>query len=480
MRPKALVRFWPQFWLAFLASASPLLAAEYTEEQYVNEVIAINKELRATEQDISASRIDEGQVDLQLAPVLNSTVAINQDRRQQQFSSPSFESADTIMADASIAQQTSRGLSYKIGIEARQTQLNGINLGPGVPRMDADLATLTPSIEVSQALWQNAWGRSIELQRNALTSATRIQEKQREALLVGKKLEARLAYGRVVFARERVQNAEESLANAEKILKYIRDKASRNLAETSDLLQSQALVASRELELRQAVAEEDEAQVLFNSLRHKTGSVPERLQSLKSIVATSKNNSLDVSHRAELAIYEEQLNATTSSIELEREKTKPSFEVFASYAALSTREELVNTPSGFGSPYQPNTTIGLRLSMPLDRDLIDRQLQASSVRKTATGLRLENERNNLQKELNTLLVKRRDSLATLAVAEKLEGLQRRKLANEQKEYRNGRSTTYQILMFTQDLATAEFAKLQALYSLKIIDAQLRMYERNAT
>lgn len=480
MRPKALVRFWPPLWLALLASARPLLGAEYTEEQYVNEVMTVNKELQANQEDIRASRIDEGQVDLQLAPVLNSTVALNQDRRQQQFSSPSYESANTLMADASIAQQTRLGTSYKVGVEARQMQLNGINIGPGLPRMDADVATLSPSIEVSQALWQNAWGRSIELQRNALSSATRVREKQLEALQVGKKLEARLAYGRVVFARERVQNAEQALANAEKILKYLRDKASRNLAETSDLLQSQALVVSRELELRQALAEQDEAQVFFNSLRHKTGTVSERLQSLKSIAASSRNQSLDVGHRAELAIYEEQLKATTSSIELEREKTKPSFEVFASYSALSTREDLANTPSGFGSPYQPNTTIGLRLSMPLDQDLIDRQLQASTVRKTATELRRENERINLQKELNTLLVKRKDSLATLAVAEKLEDLQRKKLANEQKEYRNGRSTTYQILMFSQDLATAEFARLQALYSLKIVDAQLRMYERNAT
>ena len=130
-------------------------------------------------------------------------------------------------------------------------------------------------------------------------------EKQLDAVKVGKKLEARLAYGRVVFARERVQNAEESLANAEKILKYVRDKANRNLAETSDLLQSQALVVSRELELRQAVAERDEAQVLFNSLRQKTGSVPERLQSLKS-VSSGSSQGLDVNNRVELAIYEEQ------------------------------------------------------------------------------------------------------------------------------------------------------------------------------
>ncbi len=472
--------FWPRLLLGLLVSSAPLLAAEYTEEQYVNEVMSVSKELQATQQDISASRIDEGQVDLQLAPVLNSTLAVNQDRRQQQFSSPSYESANTLMADASVMQQTSRGTSYKIGVEARQMQLKGINLGPGVPRMDADLATLSPSIEVSQALWQNAWGRSIELQRSALSASTRIQEKQLQAMKAGRRLEARLAYGRVVFARERVQKAQESLANAEKILKYIRDKANRNLAETSDLLQSEALAASRELELKQALAEQDEALVLFNSLRQKSGSVPAQLQPLKTLATIQQIQALDVNNRAELGIYEEQLNAATSSIELEKEKSKPTFEVFASYAVLSSREELINTPSGFGSPYQPNTTIGLRLSMPLDRDLIDRQLQASSVRKTATELRKDEERINMQKDLNTLLVKRKDSLATLAVAEKLEGLQRKKLANEQKEYGNGRSTTYQILMFTQDLANAELARLQALYSLKIIEAQLRMYERTAT
>ncbi|HYX38705.1 MAG TPA: TolC family protein [Oligoflexus sp.] len=465
--------------LSLLVFTGSAWAADYTEEQYVNEVMAGSKDLQATQQDIRASRIDEGQVDLQLSPILNASTAINQDRRQQQFSSPSYESANTVMADASVSQQTSQGTRYKVGVEGRQMHLKGINLGPNAPRMDADLATLSPSIEVSQSLWQNAWGRSIELQRSALTSATRIQERQLEAMQAGKRLEARLAYGRVVFARERVQNAEESLANAEKILKYVKDKANRNLAETSDLLQSQALTASRELELRQAQAELDEAHVFFNSLRQRSGPAPEKLQSLKAITTPVKTQSLDVNNRVELAIYEAQLKATTSSIELEKENARSTFEVFASYSALSTREEIMDTPSGFGSPYQPNTTIGLRLSMPLDQGLVNRQLQASSVRKTATELRREDERIKLQAELSSLLVKRKDSMATLAVAEKLETLQRKKLDNEQKEYRNGRSTTYQILMFTQDLANAEFAKLQILYSLKIIDSQIRMYERNA-
>ena len=40
----------------------------------------------------------------------------------------------------------------------------------------------------------------------------------------------------------------------------------------------------------------------------------------------------------------------------------------------------------------------------------------------------------------------------------------------------GTATT--LIHVSQDLANAEFAKLQVLYSLKIIDSQLRMYERN--
>ena len=478
MRRLSVTRFWPSLILAFCVSL-PVRAAEYTEEQYVTDVLAVNKELQASVQEIRASQLDETQIDLQLSPQLNSSVAINQDRRQQQFSSPSYESANTLMANASVSQQTSLGTSFKVGMEATQMQLKGINLGPTVPGFDADLARLSPSIEVAQSLWQNAWGYSIELQRSAQSSATRIREKQLGAIQMGQRLEARLAYARVVFARERVLNAERALANANKIMKYIQDKAMRNLAEPSDLLQSQALVASRELELKQAEGERDEASVFFNALRQTNGSLPAQLQPLKAIAQTSKSSQLDVNHRVELAVYDEQLQLSSAAIELEREKTKPTLEAFASYAVLSTREELINTPSGFGSPYQPNTTLGLRLSMPLDRELVDRQLQASSVRKNVTELRKENERNTLQKQLSSLMVQRKDSLETLALAEKLETLQRKKLANEQQEYRNGRSTTYQILMFSQDLASAEFAKLQVLYALKIVDSQLRMFERNA-
>jgi outer membrane protein TolC len=64
----------------------------------------------------------------------------------------------------------------------------------------------------------------------------------------------------------------------------------------------------------------------------------------------------------------------------------------------------------------------------------------------------------------------------LAIAKNLEEIQQAKLKNEQIEFRNGRSTTYQILMFAQDLANAELSRLKAVYDILLIDIQLGLFQ----
>jgi outer membrane protein TolC len=61
-------------------------------------------------------------------------------------------------------------------------------------------------------------------------------------------------------------------------------------------------------------------------------------------------------------------------------------------------------------------------------------------------------------------------------SKQLELIQKQKLDNEQKEYKNGRSTTYQLLMFAQDLAQAELARLESAYRLALLDIQLSLYQ----
>ena len=172
------------------------------------------------------------------------------------------------------------------------------------------------------------------------------------------------------------------------------------------------------------------------------------------------------------------LAASELSIALEEDKTKPSLDLFGSYTLTGNRENPAEAVKNVADPYQPTSVIGLRLNMTLDRDLLKSQVEAQKVRKMALQKQYEDTERSLNKDLQGLLTKRQSATELYEISRGLEGIQRNKLENEQYNYRNGRSTTYQLLMFTQDLAQSEFNRLESAYQIAILDIQLQLFKEN--
>jgi outer membrane protein TolC len=113
--------------------------------------------------------------------------------------------------------------------------------------------------------------------------------------------------------------------------------------------------------------------------------------------------------------------------------------------------------------------------MTLDRELIKSQTDAARLRRSAAQSQYDDLDRRLKRAAQDLAVHRSEAVNIYKMSKSLEEVQAEKLKNEQNQYRNGRSTTYQLLMFSQDLAQAELGRVKAAYSVHMIDAQLRQF-----
>jgi outer membrane protein TolC len=66
----------------------------------------------------------------------------------------------------------------------------------------------------------------------------------------------------------------------------------------------------------------------------------------------------------------------------------------------------------------------------------------------------------------------------LDLSQKLEMIQKNKLLNEQSRLKQGRSTTYQVLLFEQDYLQAELLRIQNQFAILKIISQMKLFGEN--
>jgi outer membrane protein TolC len=447
-----------------------------SETQYVELVRQQSLGLAALQKDVEAAKLNERQGDLPTAMQWSASSIVLYDRRPPEPEVTSYKSVSGIQLSSALSQQTAYGTQLRLKVDVAQNHISELELSPMLPKKNIDMGKVLPSIEVSQPLWKNAWGKNISLLKRSLNLATQAQSAQFSAQEAHLETEARLAYVRLVFARERLLIATQTLETARKIQAYVQDKAARNLLEESDRLQAEGLVAARELEIHAARNETEDASLAFNALlgNPEKREVADKLEPL-ILPASAGMVKYSIDKRKEFALLQAQLDGLDSQMATEEDNILPELSVFGSAGIYTADAHVLKSLSSVGDPFRPGLAVGVRLTMTLDRDLLRSKLDTLRVRKLSVQQKVEEMRRNFQRDLSDLTTKKEHALSSLKLAEALENIQRKKLANAQQEYRNGRSTTYQLLLFSQDLSQSEFGRLQALYELRRLHALLESF-----
>jgi outer membrane protein TolC len=462
------------FWLgsASLASAASTL----TLNGYLDQVRRTNDNYRASA-DIgegAMSRSKEG--DLITTPTAFASASLLNDKSPKP--NPLFQGTQTIANNYQIgvSQQTRFGLLGRLYYNVTYTSIKGVDSAFINPSTYYDTR---PVLELTMPLWRNFLGSETNASIDALEAsalATSYGQRFNAKTVLA---QAESAYWRLELAREALAVTKSAYERAEKIRDWSRNRSKLNLGDESDLLQAEAVLKLRGLELQGALDEERSATLAFNSARGvdvaKSTQAPEQLESISDLVDQNAVKASPVESRDDVRAVEYAQKANEALAKEGQSRMHPTFEIFTTLTVNGHDKDYTPAQSNALSSKFPANTFGARFSVPLDLGLAS-DVRAGYAREAiASEERTQRKKFESQIEWQDLSKRLEEAKKRYQLAREVESVQKEKMLNEKRRKERGRTTTYFVLQFEQDYAVAQLARLRSAADIMNLVAQMRVY-----
>ncbi|MCM2322393.1 MAG: TolC family protein [Oligoflexia bacterium] len=435
------------------AASVPVLNLEHYLGQVREKNLAVTASLQASE----GAKARSGEGALLLAPTFFATAQTANDGKPTL--NPALQGNRTLNTAGSIgvSQQTSFGLTAKLSYNASFTDIQGSQMIPAGGYHES-----RPALELSQPLWRNWMGRETRATQELLGAqalATSYSESFKARLSVA---DAESAYWRLVLAREAIEVQKASLARAAKIRDWNKRRVELHLADRTDLLQAEAGLQVRSLELQSARDEERAAAFAFNTaLGSEASEVSERLEALEAKQVLALPAPERAEFRDDIQAARQQSRLADAGARIGTEKNRPSVELFASLALNGRNSGLGSALSdSLGTQYS-TTALGVRVAAPLDFAALSANREGYRLERLAAEQAVTRKVYEQERDWSDLVASLADAKRRLGLFLKMEQVQESKLMAERDRHDRGRSTTYQVLLFEQDFAQAQLGRIQA-------------------
>lgn len=354
-------------------------------------------------------------------------------------------------------QTTPYGLSGKLYYNYQRQTYGGTN---PLFVTATDFYSTSPVVEFNLSLWRNFLGRETRATQSLIQSQARYSHFSERYKIKTLLAQAENTYWRMALAQRVVTIQLDSLARARKIHDWATRRTQLRLADRADSLQAEAGVDARQLDLQSAIDELKLAAHAFNTLRgNACDIVPEQLINLNDDLL--QNIPIPCFHplRDDVLAAKEQTNIAIANARLGIEKNKPDLDVYATYSfngRNTNASQAIN--ESFSSTY-PNSVIGVRLRMPLD--YVTQSRVRNGYRHEIQGVEEQFQQQVFENHQlwNELIIRLETAKKRLHIAKRLEDIQLEKLTAEKQRLSVGRTTLYQVLLFEQDYANAQIARL---------------------
>lgn len=316
--------------------------------------------------------------------------------------------------------------------------------------------------------------------RESLTAAradTRAAEIKQRSIAHVLSLKVLNAYYQLAGDDIRVELARQAVARARKLLAYQRSREHFGLIEQADRLQAEALLAARQTELQQAIAQRKASAATLNRLMLRRPDAPIDLPAADIRVVPETPDIRKATRQAELQRPELQalaaeLKAAEARLTAARDVGRMQLDAVAK---LGTR----SLDSSASLAAARGLSISERfasLSLEMSDTVRNRRVKADIRKAELTRQRLIAERaqvlEQIRDELASAITAINAGRPTLKLARREARAEKRKFDAEMRRYREGRSDTATLVQFEGDLRSAELrAELQYL-SLLLAERQL--------
>lgn len=458
---------------SFSAGAAESRGEVLDLQTFLSQVKGQHEGIKASQETEAGAEIRQSEGDVLLSPQLTANVQEFRDRKETANPVSQGEKSRQQSASVGVGKLFESGTQAKLSYGVAHTKIDGAS---PVFLPNNDFYTAGPTLEISQGLWRNWRGSETQATRdliNAQAGVVRYQEAFRTKLTLA---EAEMTYWRLVLARETVAAQKNSLERFQKLKSWNAKRVRDALTDKTDLLQSDAAVRAKQLELQLAEDEEKAAGRALNLARGKDA------QKVAETLTTIDNRLVDTivlpaKHeiREDVKAADEAALLADASLRANEAKFTPTLEAFGSIG-LNGRDD--NFPRANKESFRssnPTTVMGLRLTAPLDVALVNRAKSAYLRDRAAADLTAKRKHFEGAQNYRELNIQFADAKARFKLAESIETVQKEKLEHEKQRHRVGRTTTSQVLIFEQDYANSQLSRIKTQADIMRIVAQLKTY-----
>lgn len=467
-------------WRLFIASLFiPLSSHGLTLQEYLQQVEGQNRGYQGSTQQSEGAQLKSREADLIFTPALFAEARMGSEGKLASPAVSVYDKVENSNYKLGLAQQFSFGLQAKFYYELTHTDFVGANFGPTVQTKYWDAS---PKLELNMPLWGGGFGRTARANEELLRQQNSADKFSSGALAKNYLVGAEAAYWKLSAWNEVIRIQEQALKAAQNIHDYVDRKQKKNLGEKSDVIQAQALVEGRTLELQVAKNEYQEALRAFNKFRNQEPHAPvENLEGIHyqalenlTLPATRPGDRLDI--RA----TEAQLASAKASAQLVRERNRPTLDLYGTYALNGRDEEFNEAVRNTETSNRDSAFVGMRLNIPLNLTAsADARAGALKAQKAAE---LNHDYALYAQDMDwaTLTRTLSDARDNLKLIGRIEEVQKLKLENERARLRQGRTTTYQVLLFEQDYSQAAANRVKSAAQILGLQSQVKLYQTQNT
>jgi outer membrane protein TolC len=433
-----------------------------------------------SEQEAAESRPDQG--DLELSPFFTSKVFYLDDYKQPLTSGFQSDHTKSYGASLGLAKQFSTGTALSVDYGSTRTQLWGLPVAYQ-PRAWQGVV----GVGLKQSLWKNAFGSATRERQNRETLTQKLELLSVDAKSKQTLVDAEAAFWNLQFATQDLELKKEALELAHKLQSWMQKRVTDGLSDRSDLLQVEALVSLRQLEL---IGAEDHFRSTSQRVRDFiqastdetiTVSAEEDLSRVRDLPSLSENGNSVVRVDAKLKQLESQVK-TAASLEVDN-LLSPDLELQGAYHLNSKdpKTNPLNEPklkpslTSFGDPQKSTFQVQLSFSLNLDQGGLDRARSVSRSEARASEVLAARAIYESRSSWSEMKRQHSDLSRRIEVLETLEKTQREKATREQDRLARGRTTTSQVVNFEQEATEARANLLKLRAEQRKLEAMAQLY-----
>jgi len=467
------MRFLKSFFIFIIVSTFSYNSFALSLEEYLEQTKEQNLGYNSSQTSAQSSNLLSKKAFLLTSPNLFASAQTGFEKQNQAVSYVRYTKLKTENYSVGVEQDFSFGLNGKFYYNVDRNEYQNLTSTYATPLS----YETNPVLKLTVPLWQGVFGDEIKAKRDLIYYSNQSDQFNSEAQSISFIVEAEKSYWRLVMTKKIIVISEDALEQSQKLLQNAIKKARMNLGEKADVLQAQADVESKKLQLKQAKNDARIAARTFNQKRY-----------VNSDLVNEKLTEIDFDNLEKLPIAKEMpgiradvkaaaanTKSAVASAKVEEESNKPKLDLSGQYGFNGLETKRLDAVKSSLAQNGDEAYIGIKFSMPLAIGLQSDIKQGAKSSASAARMDYHQKVFNQENDWQNLLQNLQDYQENLRLSRKIENLQKSKLENERGLLKRGRTSTYQVLLFEQDYNQARISTIKNAYQFLSLLADKKNY-----